>query len=533
MVRAVAIGLDAASSVLIRRLVDEGRLPTLERCGAHRAAPVGFPWVYRAELAWTRALGAGDGDHRTAVQFDPSTYGVMSGTAGVITPFGIDTVAAPSLVFDVPHLALLERESIVHVVGWGAHSPLSSRAAHPAGLLDTIDRRFGPHPAVGVDDQPAWCDPPYRRALVDALIAGADRRVDVLEWLLARYPNTEILVTAFSELHSAGHALWHEVDDAHPLHPIAVAGGAAGDRGLVAVYEAVDRALGRLLDLLGEDPVVVLFSPQGMQSNGNDVAGQLLVPELLHRLQFGSEYLHDVRSQTVRADGLPLVPAQHQRLSDMLSRRRRPNKARRVLGAVRSSAGYLQKRENPCLERGRLVPVAPAEGAKVHLGVGYQVPVWYTPRWPFSEVFALPTFSDAHLRLNVCGREAYGVVPAGRYTAALGRLERTLTQCRNPRTGAPLFSSFHRTRSHADADGPPADLVARTLTVTDALTHPDVSRIGPYPYIRTGEHTEHGWFVRVPGHGPISTTRTVGSVPDLAAMGSAISRLLTIGVNPP
>lgn len=44
-----------------------------------------------------------------------------------------------------------------------------------------------------------------------------------------------------------------------------------------------------------------------------------------------------------------------------------------------------------------------------------------------------------------------------------------------------------------DPDGPDADLIVRWAPGVDAIVHPDVGAIGPYPFRRTGGHTPHGF----------------------------------------
>jgi predicted AlkP superfamily phosphohydrolase/phosphomutase len=62
----------------------------------------------------------------------------------------------------------------------------------------------------------------------------------------------------------AGHLGWHRLDPGHPAHDPAH----AGDE-LVQVYEAVDRACGRLLDEVGarwgEEPTAIVLSDHGMK----------------------------------------------------------------------------------------------------------------------------------------------------------------------------------------------------------------------------------------------------------------------------
>ena len=95
-----------------------------------------------------------------------------------------------------------------------------------------------------------------------------------------------------SEPHSAGHHMWHGIDPSHPLHQAPTAEQAR--RRLIEVYDAVDAEIGRLIDGLPADTSVAVFAVHGMQPNANDVPSMVLLPELLHRITFGTA-LHGVR----------------------------------------------------------------------------------------------------------------------------------------------------------------------------------------------------------------------------------------------
>jgi predicted AlkP superfamily phosphohydrolase/phosphomutase len=127
-----------------------------------------------------------------------------------------------------------------------------------------------------------------------------------------------------------------------------------------------------------------------------------------------------------------------------------------------------------------------------------QFPCRYRASWPAMKAFALPTFSDGMVRLNVRGRERDGVVAPDDVDAVLDKLEAELLRCDNPRTGAPAVSELVRCRP-----GDPstyADLVVRWAGPTDALLHPDLGLIGPFPLHRTGTHSPNG-FALITGPG--------------------------------
>jgi predicted AlkP superfamily phosphohydrolase/phosphomutase len=129
--------------------------------------------------------------------------------------------------------------------------------------------------------------------------------------------------------------------------------------------------------------------------------------------------------------------------------------------------------------------------------------------------FALPSFYDGRIRINLAGRERDGIVPAARYEETLAGLETLLRECRNPRTGEPVVEFFERasTRDPLALSGSEADLLVIWRGVVAALEHPQLGLIGPVPLRRTGGHTgPHGMaFVASPGRGVVPGDRGVRS----------------------
>jgi len=117
--------------------------------------------------------------------------------------------------------------------------------------------------------------------------------------------------------------------------------------------------------------------------------------------------------------------------------------------------------------------------------------------------FALPSFYDGRVRINLKGRERHGVVTASRYEEACRAVERLLRECGNPRTGEPAVDSVERaaTRDPLSMTSSEADLVVVWREGVAAIEHPRLGLVGPVPPRRTGGHTgPHGLaYVRAPG----------------------------------
>lgn len=120
--------------------------------------------------------------------------------------------------------------------------------------------------------------------------------------------------------------------------------------------------------------------------------------------------------------------------------------------------------------------------------------------------FALPSFYDGRVRVNLRGREASGCVDQGSYDDVLDEIETMLRSCHDPRTGEPLVSSLERPLTDPlAASGDEADLVVHWHGLPLGVQHPDLGCIGPIPPRRTGGHTSpHGAaFITGPGIAPV------------------------------
>lgn len=519
----LAVGLDAADLGLVRRLVARGHLPNLGAAlAAGATTELRAPWPYRAELPWTRLLTGGDGatnGYWGTVRFDPATYSVTESGAHVADPF-YALGGGPVIAFDVPHSVLSPRLDGIQVTAWGAHSPQYPRAARPAGMIDELDREVGAHPAFDVDSQPGWWSEPYLTALTAALLEGARRRGEAMASLFARLPSWRFAITVFSETHSAGHHLWHGVDPSHPLHHHPGARSAAAR--LEAVYRGVDEAVGRIVAAAGEGTTLVLFSVHGMQPNGGDLLALHLAPELLHRDAFGWARLQHRGARARRArleDGGFVEPAGRLEAFDLIAAglaghrgvdpAQPPDMVDRLADAARRSRRVARRVRRPARPWYQVeacpsgeVDLVPGEtpSAFADRPLDYLGTSLYERFWPLQRAFALPSFSDLHVRVNLRGREARGVVAADGLTAELDRVERLLAECSNARTGEPVVAELLRPAAGLapgaqESARPPADLVVLASGPVDALWHPRLGRIGPLPYLRTGEHSAQGWAV--------------------------------------
>jgi predicted AlkP superfamily phosphohydrolase/phosphomutase len=498
MRRVAAVGLDAAEWQVVARMLDEGQLPNLARI-RERGATCSLvnEAMYRSTLVWESFLtGREDAaDERSGgVAFEPARYRAVKIPAGSASPFWACLPGVRTIAFDVPHLAAADAGSDIRVCTWGAHSLSHPRASRPPGLIRQLDRTVGRHPAFRREHRYAWHCPAFVDWLTQALVTGCQRRADAAAWLLRRFPDWRLLLAVMSETHSVGENLGYVLDDTHPLCTL----GLAGDHGarLREVYRAADAAIGRLAEQLPPDTVLVVFSVHGTAPNDSELTSTVLLPELLHRLHFGRPFVRERDHEAWKRDGQAIAPAPGESWEDYM-RACAGASASGVLGRVATRglhralrlAGRLADVSRD-LARGRL-------GESADASLEWQVAAWYRSHWPRMKAFVLPTFADARLRINLRGRERDGIVERADYDRVCRETEDTMRACRDPRTGSPVVARTWRPRAHDPMarGGPDADIVVQWSRPVDALEHPAVGRVGPFPFRRTGAHSPRGFAV--------------------------------------
>lgn len=483
-VRVMMIGLDGFELSIAERMMDEGRLPALQRLrgsGAHMVLDHG-PWK-RTGLAWEHVSSGLDpaGSGRwSAVDFDPRTYAVTQRPT-VTTPFAA-ALPCRTVVFDPPYFDLGKAPGVRGLVNWGAHDPGVEQSARPGSLLDETMARFGPYPAKEHLYGFTWPSEERSEALGQGLIRAVELRSAMTEWLFAeRLPDWELGFTVVSEYHSAIEALWHGVDPSHPLHSLPSAEPAR--RGLEGVYEAGDRMLGRMLDLF-PDARFAVFNLHGMGANNADVADMALLPELLHRHSFGRAAMGQ-GSWPLTADGVPVITGSgtwEDEVDRVLPRGlRRPGPFRRALSSLHRR---LRHRAGP-----------------ESLSLDWMPGSRYRRFWPRMRAFALPSFYDGQIRINLKGREADGLVDPADHASDCDEIEILLRECRDAITGAPVVAAVERTPHPERLTGSQADLLVQWAGAPVGFVHPQLGTIGPLPYRRPGGHTGARGFAYFRGPG--------------------------------
>lgn len=515
MTRFAAICIDAAEWPVMQSLMAEGRLPRLAEL-RRRSAECTIQNVvpYRSELPWTQFLTGRDAKanaYWSTESFDPDTYEPYCRGAYLGDPFWADQ-PAKVIALDLPHSNLSRRVDGLQVTAWGAHGPQYPRASLPQGLLTEIDERFGPHPAMENDFDLGWFSVRYIEVLTEALKRGAQGRIDAALLMQERLPDWDLMVLSMSEVHSAGHHFWHGVDERHPLHTAPTAELAR--QRFVDVAAEVDAAIGRLLDALPKDAVAMVFALHGMMP-ADDLPSMVLLPELFHRLQFGKQLLRTGDADAWRRAGHPFVVPESDKAWAVMTWMRHhfqatpKDRLRAALAGIVPESLYEQARRlagkppayplgelnEPIPSETTLTPEEIAATGAARKDIEWQPTAWYKRWWPEMPFFALPTFTDAHVRINLKGRESRGIVDFDDYQRTCDQVVDLVRSLRDPRTGKEVVADVLHVRKDDpfDPHGADADLLVIWNTALDAIEHPDVGVVGPVPYMRTGAHTSRGF----------------------------------------
>ncbi len=463
--RVLAVAIDSADARFVRRLLDDGRLPSLRALlvggvwgGVRSPTPGGAVWP-------TFVTGASPAVHGCNGEWgwQPTTMTVARASCGALTPFwkGIARQGRSVTLLDVPFAPALGIHGCNEVSDWGPHPQVGTDVRVSAPGLRRLVQESGVHPLALGD---AYTEGPHDRAgvrrVLSRCLTGARQRGD-LSLRLRAETAPDVLLVVFSEPHHAGHFLWHTVDGTHPAH--ANGSGSATHGGLADLFVEIDRQIGRLAEAAGPQARILVFSLHGMQAAvGIPVLGPLL-----------------------QAAGLAATRGP--------AAQTWPERVRLGGRALRGGLPLRLKRAYH-----RLAP----RGVRSRLAGPPQTLPAYD--WARTAAVSLPTYQNGLIRLNVAGREARGIVHPEQYDATCDRVSRMLREV-TAATGAPAVKEVVRTAGdfRAASASPLPDLVVHwtdDALVSPPLRLPGVDAVSPPSGPQcTGQHTADGFFILRPG----------------------------------
>jgi predicted AlkP superfamily phosphohydrolase/phosphomutase len=256
------IGVDAGDIEFIES--SAGALPTLQRVlGAGARFDLDSTADVLTGSVWpTFYTGTMPGDHGVyhPIQWDPAAMRArrVSDEWLYCEPFWCDLERRGETVvaFDVPFAFPSRLRRGIEINNWGTHEYLGSFFCNRAEIGRELRRRFGAHP-MG-HDTPVPRSRRHTETVPRRLAAGARMKGQFARWLL-QTADWSLFLVVFGETHRGGHLLWPEPG----YEPFA-----ARKDAMLEVYQAVDEAVGHILDGVDEATTsVVVFSLHGMETN--------------------------------------------------------------------------------------------------------------------------------------------------------------------------------------------------------------------------------------------------------------------------
>ena len=276
---------DAASASVLRRLLDEGRLPTLaglrDRGPWHQLEAPATAFAAGAQHTLYSGVELADHGLFYPFQWDPAEQRVRYMDAfPAPTPVWerLGTQGTRTLAVDPYESRAPERPVPGSLVcGWQLHDRVVLREwSSPEGTHARLERLFGtPEP---VDEVFGPHTAPEMLGLRRRLLGAPGRVADAFELLLPEQ-DFALAWTTFCAAHVAGHQFWDLSQiEAEGLDADAerVLGSTLDD-----VYAAVDAALGRVVAALPPGADLMVVSPVGMEVNTSRAD---LLPEVLRAI---------------------------------------------------------------------------------------------------------------------------------------------------------------------------------------------------------------------------------------------------------
>jgi predicted AlkP superfamily phosphohydrolase/phosphomutase len=485
----VVFNFDSAAEPLVERLLEQGRLETL--AGLRERG--------------TRFRLVSPGDRFAASAYSTLYSGRSIAQTGLYYPFQwlaaeqrvclTEDLPAPRSVWD--RLTEAGRRALVvdpyetlaparmnglFVGGWQFVNRLVlPRASVPPAAYRRLKRSFGKGPSVE-----EVFGRPSAGALLrmrEHLVAGPGRVARLAVDALAQ-DRYDLVWLSFPSVHLAGHQFWDVAHLAERERERALRAGIDG--ALASVYEATDVAMGEVLEALGDEAAVCVFSPLGMTVN------------------------------TSLADLLPrMLSAALDRERD---RRRTPGRSIWRLRAM--------------VPAGARAAVARAMPRRTALKLTARMEI-RSVDWSNVRAFAVPGDGVGYVRLNLRGRERRGIVAPGEVDALVEEIRSGLLTFAHA-DGSRCVEAVEKT-VEVVAPGERFDLLPDLLVRWSNRPSASVTAVTSHEFGRvvrhgsgsgrSGNHDGASWAVVTPGGGivphELPTAPDISSIPAtvLAALG--------------
>jgi predicted AlkP superfamily phosphohydrolase/phosphomutase len=473
------IALDSAEPLLIEQWMKDGTLPNLKRlrdsgCYGRLASSAewldGSPWP-------TFYTGSTPADHgiysHTQWQAERMKEAPVTPERYPIRPFwrALSGTGRRVIAIDLP-MAFppkpFEGLEIYNLMNGDLLGLKRDQVTHPKSLLEEMRREFGfENNIIGKE---VWGMQHLEDLLQlpKQLIQGTRNVTKIAHTLMCR-EKWDLFIVNFMAPHRAGHKLWNlssswEIISAKKIK-----------KALHSVYIECDKAVGQLASTVSENVTLIVFSLHGMRSNINRCS---ILPQMLRRiLAKDTKYSKEIKQRTYLRSLQKLkelIPIDV-RNAQMRSKHLSP------------SVSLLFKIFNHFREK---------NGGKID--------------WKVTPAFSLSNDLQGYVRINLRGREAFGIVePGEEYDQLCSRIIKGICTFVDADTGEPVVEIVKRSdhlfkRGRRLKELP--DLIIKWAS-SPAANHRTIysprygsipwSLPGHHPTGRSGNHTPEGFLLAV------------------------------------
>jgi predicted AlkP superfamily phosphohydrolase/phosphomutase len=420
----LAIGIEAAETRLVRRLIDQNQMPVLKSLleqgkwiGVESSANIGTSSV------WPCFMTGEDVDVHGIYSewcWEPATMSFSTLTGDKLRPFwkAFSDEGYSVGILGVPFMPFVGLSKSFEVSDCKPFLP----AENGQPIANLITREMVAEAlSHGLISVAGPEDFNHLQELAADSMVGIKLRGNLAERLL-KETKPDISIVVFTETHESGHCLWQTIEPEHPLfHDDVFDKFREIKPTLQEIYQEVDSQIGKLISAVGAQATVLIFALHGMSPARG-------VPTFLPSLMCdrGFSRLATLQNQSWTDRAVHLLA-----------------NAKRVTPAGLKKIYY------------RAVPRS-------------TVLRWASPTilpqydWSQTRAFSLVTEQHGSIRVNLIGREAQGIVPLEDYEKICREVEEWLYTLRT-KEGKPLTREVIRTAT--------SPTKALTQRIPDVLAH--------------------------------------------------------------
>jgi predicted AlkP superfamily phosphohydrolase/phosphomutase len=167
------------------------------------------------------------------------------------------------IAVDVPMTFSPDALNGVEISSWASHDRLVPPSTYPTSILDSITEEVGKPPKRLEVWGPMRVKSLFK--LRDHLIQVTNRVTELTKWLMSR-ENWDLFIVSFGATHTGGHKLWDlsgAYGDILPSERIEFS------HALQLVYKSCDEAVGKIVEAVGDQVTILIFSLHGMGPNSS------------------------------------------------------------------------------------------------------------------------------------------------------------------------------------------------------------------------------------------------------------------------